>query len=215
MIAPAAFETDSPFARDYAPLAVMWTRADCAALEKAGVLNYRYELIEGVILRKMGQNRQHTLPVTRAIKWLLAHFDPDCVQTQSSIYVAWSDNTHNEPQPDVALLNRSLQDLETDQPRPQDIRFVLEVSHTTLSYDAGSKAGLYARAGIAEYWILSVEERRLYVHTSPVNGVYERDSFGESDTVALRFAPDVAVRVGDLLMPPDKSVSPVALGSAA
>ena len=215
MTATVAFETPTPFTRDYAPLAVVWTRDDCAALEKAGVLNYRYELIEGVILRKMGQYRQHNLPVTRAMFWLGSHFDRDCLQTQSSIFVAWGDNKHNMSEPDLLLLSRPLQDLGTDQPRPEDVRFVLGVSHTTLSYDCGSKAGLYARAGITEYWVLSVEERRLYVHTNPQNGAYTRAAFTENETVALGFAPDVAIRACDLLMPLDKSVSPILLEDAA
>ncbi len=197
----SAFESDTPIDRDYAPLVVAWTREDCKALKAAGFLTYRYELIEGVIIRKMGQNRQHSLCVTRAMVWLIQHFDPDCVQTQSSIYVADSDNRVNQPEPDVALLKRPLQELETDQPLPDDVQLVIEVADSTLLYDRGSKAGLYARAQIAEYWVVSVDERKLYVHTDPANGVYTRAIFEEGDVVAPRHALQATVRISDWLTP--------------
>lgn len=41
--------------RDYEPFAVVWTRDDCERLEALGFLDYRYELINGVIIRKMPQ----------------------------------------------------------------------------------------------------------------------------------------------------------------
>lgn len=197
----SAFAKAASITPDYAPFAVIWTREDCEKLEATGVLNYHYELIEGVILKKMGQNRQHSLPVMRAIAWLIHNFDPDSIQTQSSIYVAEADNRINKPEPDIALLNRPLQSLETDQPRPEDIQLIIEVSDTTLDYDRGSKADLYARAGIPEYWIVSVEERALYIHTAPVNGIYIRTIFDEAATVSPKHAPNATVRVSDLLSP--------------
>ena len=50
------------------PEAVQWTRDDCDAFEKAGVLNYRYELIEGVIY-KMSQNYRHGDIIMQVIVW--------------------------------------------------------------------------------------------------------------------------------------------------
>src|SRR5262249_41249406 len=45
---------------------------------------------------------------------------------------------------------------------------VAEVSDATLGYDRAVKAGLYASAGIGEYWVVNLVERRLEVYRGPV-----------------------------------------------
>jgi Uma2 family endonuclease len=49
---------------------------------------------------------------------------------------------------------------------------VIEVSDSTLAFDLGPKARLYARAGIPEYWVFDIGERRLIVHRDPRAGGY-------------------------------------------
>jgi Uma2 family endonuclease len=44
----------------------------------------------------------------------------------------------------------------------------LEVSETTLQYDRGDKAALYASAGIQDYWIVNLADRRVEVYRNPV-----------------------------------------------
>jgi hypothetical protein len=41
-------------------------------------------------------------------------------------------------------------------PRPGDLRLAVEISDTTLGFDLTTKAELYARAGIVEYWVVDV-----------------------------------------------------------
>jgi len=148
-----------PAAKDYDALRVLWTRDQCDALERAGVLTYRYELIEGVILRNMSQNMRHARLVREALLWLAGAFGKQYVFDQTTIHVHWADDTTNAPQPDVILLNKPDTAIPTAQPRPQDIRLLIEISDSTRSYDLGTKAALYARAGIPEYWAVCVEER--------------------------------------------------------
>ena len=44
---------------------------------------------------------------------------------------------------------------------------IVEVADTTLAYDLTTKAELYATAGIADYWVLDVENRQLHVFRDP------------------------------------------------
>lgn len=193
----------SPYAAsDLAPFAVVWTRDDCERLEELGFLDYRYELINGVIIRKMPQNKRHAYCVTRALKWAMNRFDTDCLQSQSSLRVAAEDNRVNKPEPDVALLNKPLLDVTGDQPAPEDIRLAIEVADTTKNMDLGTKAQLYARAGVPEYWVISVDERKVYIHRNPrPNGEYDRTEATDTDTIAPAFAPDATIAVADLLPP--------------
>jgi hypothetical protein len=57
-------------------------------------------------------------------------------------------------------------------PGPQDLHLVVEVADTTLNFDLTTKAGLYAHAGIVEYWVLDVPGRRVIVHRPPQAGRY-------------------------------------------
>ena len=47
---------------------------------------------------------------------------------------------------------------------------IVEVSDSSLALDRTEKASLYARAGIADYWILNLVERVLEVHREPTPG---------------------------------------------
>jgi Uma2 family endonuclease len=186
------------------PLAVIWTREDCAKLVVAGVLNYRFELVEGEIIKKVGQNLPHRIAISRLTGWLYRLFTEDYVQSQATIDVAPEDNPTSEPEPDVTVLSTPLPDLARQDPRqnptPQNIRLVIEVADTTVDYDLTVRAGLYARAGIPEYWVLNLRERKLHVFRQPFGGNYAPAiEYGEAAPVAPLAAPQAPVRVGDLL----------------
>jgi len=69
-----------------------------------------------------------------------------------------------------------------------------------LAFDLTTKARLYARSGIVEYWVLDVAGRRLIVHRDPVDGQYQSViAFSEEERVATLAAPEQDIRVGELL----------------
>jgi len=108
------------------------------------------------------------------------------------------DNPKSEPQPDVLVLNCSIRTL-LGRPRPEELLLVAEVSGAFLGFDLMVRGGLYARAGIAEYWILDLNERRVIVHRRPEGGQYlERWAYLEEEMVSNLGAPEVSIRVGDL-----------------
>ncbi|MBC8142613.1 MAG: Uma2 family endonuclease [Armatimonadetes bacterium] len=188
--------------------AVRWTRAECAELEAAGFLNYRYELMNGVIIRKMGQFLPHALTVSRANAWLLGHFGYERVLEQGSITVAPNETVVVRPEPDIIVLNKSGADIMTNEPSPEDIAFLVEVSYSTLDYDLTTKAGVYARAGIAQYLVVDIAGRVVYAHTltsgagtAPESGEYERETLAPGDTIVLLAVPQLTVNVDDLLLP--------------
>lgn len=146
--------------------AVMWTREDCRKLEAMGVLPDRWELVEGDIVSKMGINRPHSMIAKRIDVWLSSIFRTSCILPTCSIDVAPQDNPTSEPEPDLTLLTRPAADLDRN-PLPSDIALLIEVSDTTIDYDLGPKAGLYARAGIEEYWVININERAIHQHREP------------------------------------------------
>jgi Uma2 family endonuclease len=101
------------------------------------------------------------------------------------------------PELDLALVRpRSYR---TGAPRPEDILLVAEVADSSLRYDQTTKLRLYARAGVPEYWVVSVEGEWIDVYRSPEGDQYRehrRASIGE--TVAPAAFPDVFVIVADV-----------------
>ncbi|WP_236728686.1 Uma2 family endonuclease [Methylobacterium sp. WSM2598] len=63
---------------------------------------------------------------------------------------------------DPALRRFSAEDL-----RRPEILLVIEVAASSLAYDLGRKARLYARSGIAESWVIAAQERQARVHRGP------------------------------------------------
>ena len=174
-----------------------WTRAECAALEAAGLLRQeRLELVEGELIGKMGKKRPHVSSFTVLQAWLMQVFGWRFVNSEAPIDVAPEDNPTNEPEPDVIVLQQD-QSSFTSNPRPPDLRLVV-VADSSLGFDLKVKAALYARAGIVEYWVLDVTGRRSLVHRNPVSGMYaDVAAYSEHESVSPLAAPQAQFRVAD------------------
>ena len=129
-------------------------------------------------------------------RWLSRVFGFEYVLPEAPINIAPEDNPTSEPQPDLIVMNRR-SELNNAKPNPADLRLVIEVSDSTLGFDTTVKAGLYARAGIAEYWVFDVNGRRLGVHREPRHGRYQSVVWhGGGESVAPLADPDARFEVG-------------------
>ena len=54
-----------------------------------------------------------------------------------------------------------------------DITLAIEVAPTSLRYDRGLKAQIYARCGVRELWAIDASRRLTRIHTGPGAGVWE------------------------------------------
>src|SRR5438445_242666 len=81
-----------------------WTIDECRSLVDNGLIDpCKYELIEGDIVLKGRQNRDHVYAVSRIIAVLSAIFGGDSVQSRAQIGIGEIDE-FNDPEPDVAVL---------------------------------------------------------------------------------------------------------------
>jgi len=104
-------------------------------------------------------------------------FGEQFVIPEAPIDVAPEDNPTNEPEPDLVVLAKPSREFQDANPRFGDLRLVVEISDSTLGFDLTTKAELYVRAGIVEYWVVDVAARRLVVHLErphrdPREGLY-------------------------------------------
>ncbi len=71
----------------------------------------------------------------------------------------------SEPEPDVAVVPGTFRDYVAGHPsRPA---LVVEVSESSLALDRDHKGSLYARAGLADYWIVNLVDQTLEVYRDP------------------------------------------------
>ena len=162
----------------------------------------KYELIEGEIIRKMPQNTPHGTVVMRLISWLISEFGEDFVLSQCAIDVSPEDNPTSHPEPDAFVLSRSVANFQIAAVTPSDLSLVMEVSDSTLAFDLSTKAGLYARARIIEYWVVDVNGRALTVHREPLAGRYQSVvRYAADESVATLARPAERVTVSRLLPP--------------
>jgi Uma2 family endonuclease len=181
-----------------------WTRAECLAAEAAGLFqNEHLELVEGELIDKMGKKRPHVNTLAVVAARMMRIFGDQFVNQEAPIDVAPQDNPSSEPEPDIVVLTRSLWDFPDANPQPSEIRLLVAVSETTLGFDLTKKAALYARAGIRDYWVFDVTERRLIVHREPVGGRYQAiTAYSQEESVAPLAAPDALFPVGDAFRRP-------------
>ena len=126
MAAPATvLKFDTPFK-------VLWDRDDCSKFEKLGILNYKYQLIEGEIYR-VGQNFPRIDCIMELINWMILTFENNFVESQAPIDLSPEDRLLNMPEPDGIVLNRSRKGLNR-LTKPEDITLLIEVSDTKLDF---------------------------------------------------------------------------------
>jgi Uma2 family endonuclease len=178
-----------------------WTREECETFEQAGLwAGQHFELIEGELINKTGKHLPHTLALKRVVEILRQVFGWDAVLQETSIDVAREDHSTSEPEPDAIVLKRSPAEIRGVEPEASDVALAVEIADTTLNFDRTTKAALYARAMIAEYWVLDLKGRRLIVHGNPSGGVYKSVvAYSEQERFTPLGAPGRELAVADLL----------------
>ena len=180
------------------PRTKLWTRDEARFIQNSGLLDDgQYELIEGELLLKMPKNEPHVFSTSLARNWAEGAFGALFVRSQDPVAL----DEHNDPEPDVVVLSKNMREyLALGTPPVEDIRLLIEVSDSTLEFDLNRKATLYARAGVVEYWVLDLPNRRLHIHLNPSEGGYGRVlTLAESQAIAPLANPEATVVVSTLL----------------
>jgi Uma2 family endonuclease len=169
-----------------------FTRGEVERLAQAGFFEgQRFELIEGDLIDKMGQKPPHACAIRLLLALLVKAFGPERILIQLPVELNSPDREWSLPEPDLAILSEVRADYRHRHPRGDELRLAIEISDTTVQYDATVKRDLYARAGVPEYWVLDVNARRLIVHRNPRDGRFlEVDILAGSESIRLGDEPD-------------------------
>jgi len=173
---------------DFAP--PLLTGADVMTMTRAGILpeGRGYELIEGVLVKMAAQNAPHVETIVDLMRFFIGALPAEhAVAPAPTLFL--SDTLLLEP--DIAIYTRGRASTDL---RGPDLHLVVEVSDTTLRYDLGKKAALYAAHGVRDYWVIDLNGAVLHRHADPAPGGYpapEAIPFGQP--VPLPFIDGIAL----------------------
>ena len=156
----------------------------------------RLELIEGEIIEMAPIHPPHAGRVNQLTELFVQRAGGRAVlAVQNPLIISGL----SVPQPDLALLRPRADYYSGSHPTVSDVFLVVEVADTTLAFDLGTKVPLYARCGIAEVWVVDVNESAIHVFRDPDGRGY-RSAFAArvAERVVCAALPEVAVDVAEL-----------------
>jgi Uma2 family endonuclease len=184
------------------------TVQDYHRMDELGILDAseRTELIAGQIVLKASKGTHHVLTLQLlaiALEQRLSQ-QPVFVITQDPIHL----DDYSEPEPDLAIVRGTVLDYADRHPRPSDIHLLVEVADSTLKQDCEIKDKLYARAEIADYWVVDLKNRQLHIFRNPTpTGYTNHLILTEPNQISPLAFPDVALSLTAILPPTTTSES--------
>jgi Uma2 family endonuclease len=145
--------------------------ADYHRLGETGILagDRRVELIDGEIRHMNPIGPLHAGTVSHLLHLLSRQLgERALLSVQNPVQL----DDFSEPQPDLMVLRPRDDSYTTAHPQPADVFVIVEVADTTERYDREEKILRYARAGIAEAWLVLPGVKTIEQYTEPRGGSY-------------------------------------------
>jgi len=180
-----------------------WRRVEYERLVDLGIfVGERLELLDGVLVVREPQGSPHAAIVGHVGQVLTSAFG---AAWHARLHAPIALDEDSEPEPDVAIVaGKALDYLDG---HPSSAALVVEIADSSLRLDRRFKSGLYARAGLPEYWIVNLVDGALEVHRAPhaaadaaYGWVYRSvDILRPPATLTPLGAPGARIAVADLL----------------
>ena len=173
-----------------------FTVKEVLRMQETGIISddENFELIEGEIVPMQAKTHVHEL-IKSALNIGLARALPDplWLGVESTMYL--SKSTFVEP--DFVIYRRGIK---LEEVKGTDIVLAIEVAVTSLAYDRGLKAQLYARHGVRELWVIDANQRRAHIHTGPKKaGAWEHIvERGPDDFLTCDALPGFSAKLGTI-----------------
>ncbi len=174
-----------------------WSIEQWHRLIETGVLaGQNVELLEGEIVKMSPEGIPHSFS-NRSIGDYFRNLFQGLAYISERYPITLDDS---EPQPDLAVVRLPQAIYRHHHPLPEDIYFLIEISTSTLQFDLETKARIYARNNIIEYWIIDLKNKKLIIHTLPQGDSYQKILECRSGKVIAQAFPDVEIELSQLLL---------------
>jgi Uma2 family endonuclease len=172
-----------------------WTVAEIEAATRAGIFgeDERFELIGGEIVPMNAKGIHHEV-LKAALNVHFVRNTPDQYRFVPETTFRLSEDSFVEPDfiffrktDGIAGLN------------PRTALLAVEVADSSLGWDLGRKALIYAGFAIPELWVIEAVSRRTHVHTRPgLEGYGEIIEVPETETLTSQAVPGLSVTLAVL-----------------
>ncbi len=180
------------------------SRPDYYEMERQGFfVDQHVDRMDGLLIFRPQQSFPHSFSLSACHEALSAALS-DGFWIRSQVELALDE--FSDPEPDLSVVSGSIHDYRA---HPTSALLIVEVSDETLAFDRGPRASLYAKAGIADYWIVNLVERQVEVYRRPEPdaaqpfgfGYAERCIFRPGQAIAPQAKPSVQIEVAPLFPP--------------
>lgn len=164
-----------------ARMARKFTTQDVFKMVEGGVLrpDERVELIEGELALMSPKHNKHEWLKVRLNMWLAKRLPPGLViAVESTLYLA--ENTFVEP--DIMIYPEHIL---PEDVRGPDVQLLIEIADSSLAFDLGPKAALYAKHGVDPYWVINAETKDTHVFAGAAARVIAPDAMLEGFAAGL------------------------------
>jgi Uma2 family endonuclease len=178
-----------------------FTVEDVSRMIEAGILHEdeKFELVEGEFVMQAAKGITHEL-IKFALTVAVARALPDHLALGVEATLRLTDILMLEP--DIAVFPKELLTRSSTgfaRLEPGEAHLVIEVAATSLAYDKGLKARLYARHRVRELWVIDANERVTWVHTGATGeGWFSIVKRGPQDVLTTPALPGFSIRLGEI-----------------
>ncbi len=172
-----------------------WSLAEIEAMVAAGIIDEddRFELIGGEVVPMSPKGSGH-----ESYKASLLDF---WISRRTSGYRIIQETTFRLDaftflEPDFVFYDSKVK---VPQLATSNTLLAVEVADSSLSYDKGRKARIYANFGVKTLWVIDVETLDTHVFAAPgMNGYQSTSVIGANEILAPDFAPELAIKLAEL-----------------
>jgi Uma2 family endonuclease len=176
------------------PTARLFDVAELVRMIEAGIIapDEKVELLEGELVWMAATKFPHQGLNVRLAAWFTRALD-------ETFYVGSTGSLRLGPEtlvePDILITRWQDARISPEgflELAPADLLLIVEISDTTLPFDLARKARLYARHGVADYWVVDAKTRETHVHRGPGPDGYASVTLIPPTEAAAPLAPALA-----------------------
>lgn len=176
-----------------------WTLAEFERLSELGFFGgidrerERVELVDGELVPMNAKGARHELVRARLQKTM-------ALQLGQAFEVfsepGWRPGGDRYLEPEIIVCREGMSPATVP---AADVLLLIEVADTSVDYDTGVKARIYATAGISEYWVVNARTLETIVHLDPrPEGYASVSTLAPSASLRPHLLPALTVSLGGL-----------------
>jgi Uma2 family endonuclease len=154
----------------------------------------RFELVGGDIVPMSPKSERRHETIRAVLAFRFARATPESVIVASVPQFNLAEDTFLFPDVLIHLAAVKIPDV-----RGSDAMLVVEVAETSLAYDHGTKARLYASHGVSEYWVIDAATLVTAIYTRPsATGYGEVHKIGPDGALSPTLVPAFAISLATI-----------------